>query len=182
MQETQETQVRSLVGKIPWIQKWQPTPVFLPGESHGQRSLVGFSPWGHRVGRNWKQLSTGTIYCIFDCYNKTMRLYQYYPHFTDEETETKLVKWLVQSHLASQWLEPGFKHRQVVLGTTSSQPLGHTATSAKAEMLAVHKTVCSCTEPMGSVRAELIFNNTSYKGLSNNCSCCRIWSYKDCLK
>ena len=29
---------------------------------------------------------------IFDCYNKTMRLYQYYPHFTDEETETKLVK------------------------------------------------------------------------------------------
>ena len=27
---------------------WQPTPVFLPGESHGQRSLVGFSPWGHQ--------------------------------------------------------------------------------------------------------------------------------------
>ena len=105
-----------------------------------------------------------------------------YPHFTDEETETKLVKWLVQSHLTSQCLEPGFKPRQVVLWTTSSQPLGHTATSARAEMLALHKTVCSCTEPMGSVRAELIFNNTSYKGLSNNCSCCRIWSYKDCLK
>ena len=32
------------VGKIPWRRKWQPTPVFLPGESHGQRSLVGFSP------------------------------------------------------------------------------------------------------------------------------------------
>ena len=28
--------------------KWQPTPVFLPGESHGQRSLVGFSPQGHK--------------------------------------------------------------------------------------------------------------------------------------
>ena len=28
--------------------KWQPTPVFLPGESHGQRSLVGYSPWGHK--------------------------------------------------------------------------------------------------------------------------------------
>ena len=27
---------------------WQPTPVFLPGESHGQRSLVGYSPWGHK--------------------------------------------------------------------------------------------------------------------------------------
>ena len=36
----------SWVGKIPWRRKWQPTPVFLPGESHGQRSLVGYSPWG----------------------------------------------------------------------------------------------------------------------------------------
>ena len=31
--------------KIPWRRKWQPTPVFLPGEFHGQRSLVGYSPW-----------------------------------------------------------------------------------------------------------------------------------------
>ena len=30
-----------------WRRKWQPTPVFLPGESHGRRSLVGWSPWGH---------------------------------------------------------------------------------------------------------------------------------------
>ena len=34
------------VGKIPWRRIWQPTPVFLPGEFHGQRRLVGFSPWG----------------------------------------------------------------------------------------------------------------------------------------
>ena len=32
------------VGKIPWRRAWQPTPVFLPGESHGQRWLVGYSP------------------------------------------------------------------------------------------------------------------------------------------
>ena len=39
------------VGKILWRRKWQPTPVFLPGKSHGQRSLVGCSPWGcERVG------------------------------------------------------------------------------------------------------------------------------------
>ena len=37
------------VGKIPWRRKWQPTPVYLPGESHGQRSLAGYSPWGHKV-------------------------------------------------------------------------------------------------------------------------------------
>ena len=34
------------VGKIPWGRKWQPTPVFLSGEFHGQRSLVSYSPWG----------------------------------------------------------------------------------------------------------------------------------------
>ena len=34
------------VGKIRWRRKWQPTPVFLPGESHGQRSLTGYSPEG----------------------------------------------------------------------------------------------------------------------------------------
>ena len=34
------------VGKIPWRREWQPTPVFLPGESQGQRSLVGYSPRG----------------------------------------------------------------------------------------------------------------------------------------
>ena len=34
--------------KIPWRRKWQPTPVFLPQKSHGQRSLVGYSRWGHK--------------------------------------------------------------------------------------------------------------------------------------
>ena len=33
------------VGRIPWRRKWQPIPVFLPGESHGQMSLMGYSPW-----------------------------------------------------------------------------------------------------------------------------------------
>ena len=35
----------SWVGKVPWRRAWQPTPVVLPGESHGQRSLVGHGPW-----------------------------------------------------------------------------------------------------------------------------------------
>ena len=34
------------VGKIPWRRAWQPTPVFLPGEPHGQRSMAGYSLWG----------------------------------------------------------------------------------------------------------------------------------------
>ena len=34
------------IGKIPWRRTWKPTPVFLPRESHGERSLVSYSPWG----------------------------------------------------------------------------------------------------------------------------------------
>ena len=36
------------VRKISWRREWQPTLVFLPGESHGQRSLADYSPWGHK--------------------------------------------------------------------------------------------------------------------------------------
>ena len=36
------------VGKIPWRRAWQPTPVLLPGEFHGQRSLVGYGAWGRK--------------------------------------------------------------------------------------------------------------------------------------
>ena len=36
------------VEKISWRRKWQPTPVLLPGKSYGQRSLVGYRPWGHK--------------------------------------------------------------------------------------------------------------------------------------
>ena len=44
----QEAWVQSLAQKIPWGREWPPTPVFLPGESHGQRSLAGCSPRGHK--------------------------------------------------------------------------------------------------------------------------------------
>ena len=44
----QKTRVHPWVGKIPWRRKWQPTPVSLPGKSHGQRSLLGCGPWGYK--------------------------------------------------------------------------------------------------------------------------------------
>ena len=40
------------IGKTPWSEEWQPTPVFLPGKFHGQSSLVGYSPWCRKVGHN----------------------------------------------------------------------------------------------------------------------------------
>ena len=48
MQETYEIQFDPWVRKVPWRRAWQPTPVFLPGESHGERSLEGYSPWGRK--------------------------------------------------------------------------------------------------------------------------------------
>ena len=44
----QKTLMDPWVGKSPRRRKWQPTPVFLPGEFHGQRNLVGYSPWGRK--------------------------------------------------------------------------------------------------------------------------------------
>ena len=62
MQETQEIWDQSLVRKIPWRRKWQPTPVFLPGKFHGLRSRVGYSPWGP------KELDTNYLYSVqFSC-------------------------------------------------------------------------------------------------------------------
>ena len=43
--------------KIPWRRAWQPTPVFMPGESHGQRSLVGYGLWGCKESDTNKQLT-----------------------------------------------------------------------------------------------------------------------------
>ena len=43
-------------GRFPWRSKWQPTPVFLPGESQGQRSLVGYSPRGRKESDTTEQL------------------------------------------------------------------------------------------------------------------------------
>ena len=49
------------VRKIPWRRKWQPTPVFLPGKSHGQRSLVGYSPWDCKGSNTTEPPSTHEI-------------------------------------------------------------------------------------------------------------------------
>ena len=57
------------VGKIPWRRKWQPTPVFLPGKSHGQRSLMGYNLWDRRESDMTEQLwactHTPVMYEIF---------------------------------------------------------------------------------------------------------------------
>ena len=53
----QRSRFDSWVTKIPWKSEWKPTPVFLPGESHGQGNLVGYSPLGHKESDTTEQLS-----------------------------------------------------------------------------------------------------------------------------
>ena len=45
------------LGRSPWRRSWQPTPIFLPGESHGQRSLAGYSPWVHKSRTQLRNLA-----------------------------------------------------------------------------------------------------------------------------
>ena len=51
-------------GKIPWRRKWQLTPVFWPGKFQGQRSLAGYSPWGHKESDVTERLTISLSYYI----------------------------------------------------------------------------------------------------------------------
>ena len=53
----QDTRVQSLCLEDSWSRAWQPTPVFLPGEFHGQRSLAGYSSWGHNESDTTERFS-----------------------------------------------------------------------------------------------------------------------------
>ena len=84
----------SWVRKIPWRRTWQPTPVILPGEPHGERSLTGYSPWGRKIGHDWAskpQSSHRDVYreillipCLFDQQKPSPReaWYRAEPHHT----------------------------------------------------------------------------------------------------
>ena len=52
-------------GRFPWRMKWLPTPVFLPGESHGQRNLVGYRPWGFKESDTTEHFHFHTFFFFF---------------------------------------------------------------------------------------------------------------------
>jgi len=61
----QETGFDPWIGKIPWKRAWQPSPVFLPGESHGPRNVVGYSPWGCKESDMSEQITGETQKSIY---------------------------------------------------------------------------------------------------------------------
>ena len=84
------------VRTIPWSRKWQPAPVFLSGEFHGQRSLVGYSPWGHKESDMTEHAHTltsdATLYSLLTtarCFrNKCLKSFQSF-NFGDRNGSNK---------------------------------------------------------------------------------------------
>ena len=80
------------VGKIPWRRKWQPTPVFLPGKSHGRQSLVGYCPWGRKESDRTDDFTFTFTFnmhlkCSLNLSNNSVRLFLFLAPFTYGKTE-----------------------------------------------------------------------------------------------
>ena len=92
------------VGNIPSRRKWQPTPVFLPGKSHGQRSLVGYSPWGCKELDMTQRLSNNDKIWVWNSFT------QWLPAIIQQDLYfgciTKYIKksLLIQMYLAKVFL------------------------------------------------------------------------------
>ena len=99
-------------GKIPWRKKWQHAPVFLPGESHGQRSLVGYSPWG------CKELDTTKLLTLLFSYNKMVYLGEHSPGWIDDNEISLLANF-------QRSLCVGFSQGISGIDGGSGQGLGH---------------------------------------------------------
>ena len=84
----QETWVRSLGQQVPLEKKWQPTPVVLPGESHGWRSLVGYSPWGRKESDMTERLHFTSLQSIMEPILSIIVL-----KWSDEEESTGHQRW-----------------------------------------------------------------------------------------
>ena len=84
------------VGKIPWRRAWQPTPVFLPGESHGQRSLARYSPWVAKSQTRLKQLSVRS-----PCHTHTHT--QISNKYFLKRIEHRMVNWAEARPLKGDW-------------------------------------------------------------------------------
>ena len=93
-----ETQVSSLSWEDPWRRKWQPTPVFLPEKSHGQRSLAGYSPWGHQKSEPTERLTLSLF--MWNTFQEECWLLQSFTVLRQEFFWIKTVTWGRMSFLS----------------------------------------------------------------------------------
>ena len=126
------------VGKILWRRKWQPTPVLLPGKSHGQRRVVGYSPWGHKESdtTEWLHFQTMKIcqhFCIMvHIYNAWGHIWVFYtqdyslPDSSGQGIlQARILEWvpcsLLQEIFPTQGSNPGLPHCRQILFHLSHQ-------------------------------------------------------------
>ena len=73
------------VGMIPWRREWQPTPVFLPGKSYGQRSLAGYGSWNHKESDMTEQLTLSLLFSAGDRREDSQEIQQYHMDIDDKD-------------------------------------------------------------------------------------------------
>ena len=111
------------VGKITWRREWLPTPAFLPGEFHGQRSLVGYRPWGHKVLNKLKVIS-----CPFE-YDRTVCELKPWTSVIYWSFQLLMLIWLAPFHLGGgcfNWMNLWYRYKnQTKMGLFPALPLSY---------------------------------------------------------
>ena len=133
MQEPQESQVQSLGWEDPLERAWQPTPVFFPGESHGQRSLAGYSPWGQKESteslHDWSDLAR-----LHSCISKVPT------HWLEKEmaAHSSVLAWKIPRTAEPGGLPSTGSHRVGHDWRDSAAAAAAAATAAAAAAVATH--------------------------------------------
>ena len=124
---------------LEWRRKWQPTPVFLPGESHGQRSLVGYSPWGRGESDTTERLTPWfwrqKAGCWQGCALCSGSRGKAFLHLCVWWLQASLGLWLPRSYLQGQNFPSLF-----------SVFAGPSPLSGPSGLLLIRKRTCDCTE------------------------------------
>ena len=112
------------VRKIPWRRKWQPMPVSLPGKSHGQRSLVGYSPWGHKEFHMTELIThNGTLTTVYLSWASLLNTENSSKSYQDVESQqlcTYCAPTMTLRPFPSSWKERTTKRWEVSVGFMSS--------------------------------------------------------------
>ena len=103
--ECRRARFDSWVRKIPWRREWQPTAVFLPGKFHGQRSLAGYSPWGHKSRTRLSDSTTTAATICGDLELGVVHLLHHSPVFSIQYSKTFIssVWYQVNGDISAKW-------------------------------------------------------------------------------
>ena len=141
------------VGKIPWRRKWQPTLVFLPGKSYGQRNLVGCSPHDCRVRHDLvtklhQQLppSSALSHRAFSGFNPFFGKKKK-KHEKDPKLQTP---WKIIVIIHENWWCTNSKSQRFTLGYTYRHPVPHSHTSSRALTWEGSEPLCSQWQEIGN--------------------------------